>query len=154
MARQLKAGRLAALRSRKGMLWLGLIVAALVVAAVLPDFMGQYYVLVVFQALEYVALAQAWNLLAGYGGLVSLAPAASVGVGAYTAAVMADHLGLPTPLLIIAGGSRRRCSPSSSACPCFAFVAFTSRSPRSCWPKASACSWSTGMAWVVPWGSS
>jgi branched-chain amino acid transport system ATP-binding protein len=51
-----------------------------------------------------VALAQAWNILAGYGGLVSLAPAVSVGVGAYTAAVIGGHLGWPLPLLIVCGG--------------------------------------------------
>jgi len=74
------------------------------VAIVLPYFVDEYYALVIFQALEFVALAQAWNLLAGYGGLVSLAPAASVGIGAYTAAVLANHFGFPLPLLIVAGG--------------------------------------------------
>ena len=51
---------------------------------VLPYVVDEYYMLVLYQALIYIALAQAWNLLAGYGGLVSLAPAASVGIGMYT----------------------------------------------------------------------
>ncbi len=91
-------------RSRRQVIALALTVVALIIALALPYYVDQYYALVVFQALEYIALAQAWNLLAGYGGLVSLAPAASVGIGAYTAAVLANHFGLALPLLIVAGG--------------------------------------------------
>ncbi len=92
-------------RTRKGVVGLAaIVVVAIVVAVLLPNFVDEYYTLVIFQALEFVALAQAWNLLAGYGGLVSLAPAASVGIGAYTAAVLANHFGFPLPLLIVCGG--------------------------------------------------
>jgi ABC-type branched-subunit amino acid transport system ATPase component/ABC-type branched-subunit amino acid transport system permease subunit len=83
---------------------LGTVVAAVIVLAVLPPYIGRYYSLVIYQMLVLVALAQAWNILAGYGGLVSLAPAVSVGVGAYTAAVIGGHLGWPLPLLIVCGG--------------------------------------------------
>ena len=72
--------------------------------AVLPLVVDEYYTLVLYQVLIYIALAQAWNLLAGYGGLVSLAPAASVGIGMYTAAVLANHFNLGVPLLVIGGG--------------------------------------------------
>ena len=65
-------------RTRKQFLALGIIAVALIVAIALPYYVSEYYALVIFQALEFLALAQAWNLLAGYGGLVSLAPAASV----------------------------------------------------------------------------
>jgi branched-chain amino acid transport system permease protein len=83
-----------------------LIIAAVAIAVAisLPALVDDYYTLVLFQVAEYIALAQAWNLLAGYGGLVSLAPAASVGLGGYAAAAGAIHLGLPMPLLLLAGG--------------------------------------------------
>jgi branched-chain amino acid transport system ATP-binding protein len=95
---------LSSLRSTKVLVALATVVAAVIVLAVLPPFIGRYYTLVIYQMLVLVALAQAWNILAGYGGLVSLAPAVSVGVGAYTAAVIGGHLGWPLPLLILCGG--------------------------------------------------
>ncbi len=91
-------------RQRRQLILLAVSAVALVVAIAAPYYINQYYALVIFQALEFIALAQAWNLLAGYGGLVSLAPAASVGIGAYTAAVLANHFGFALPLLIIGGG--------------------------------------------------
>jgi ABC-type branched-subunit amino acid transport system ATPase component/ABC-type branched-subunit amino acid transport system permease subunit len=95
---------LGSLRSPKVLVALAIVVAAVVVLAVLPPYIGRYYTLVIYEMLVLVALAQAWNILAGYGGLVSLAPAVSVGVGAYTAAVIGGHLGWPLPLLILCGG--------------------------------------------------
>jgi ABC-type branched-subunit amino acid transport system ATPase component/ABC-type branched-subunit amino acid transport system permease subunit len=91
-------------RTRRGLVTLVLAAVAVAVAAVLPLVVDEYYTLVLYQVLIYVALAQAWNLLAGYGGLVSLAPAASVGIGMYTAAVLANNFNLGVPLLVIGGG--------------------------------------------------
>jgi len=96
--------RFALPRSRRTLIAWAVVVAAFVVAIALPSFIDEYYLLVVFQALELVALAQAWNLLAGYGGLVSLAPAAFVGIGGYAAAVVGIHLHAPLPVLLLAGG--------------------------------------------------
>ncbi|NLE21299.1 MAG: ATP-binding cassette domain-containing protein [Actinobacteria bacterium] len=95
---------LRSLRSPRVLAALATAIAAVVVLAILPPFIGRYYSLVIYEMLVLVALAQAWNMLAGYGGLVSLAPAVSVGVGAYTAAVIGGHLGWPLPLLIVSGG--------------------------------------------------
>ena len=95
---------LASLRSRGVIIGLVVALVGLVVLWVLPPFVGRYYTLVIYEMLVLVALSQAWNLLAGYGGLVSLAPAVSVGVGAYAAAVVGGHLGWPLPVLILAGG--------------------------------------------------
>jgi branched-chain amino acid transport system permease protein len=91
-------------RSRRALAGLGCLLVALAAFAVMPAFLNQYYTLVLFQVFEFFALAQAWNLLAGYGGLVSLAPAASVGLGGYAAAVIGIHLGLPLVFLPLAGG--------------------------------------------------
>ena len=51
-----------------------------------------------------LALAQIWNLLAGYAGLVSIGQQAWIGVGAYTMIVVADDFKLPIVVAIIAGG--------------------------------------------------
>jgi branched-chain amino acid transport system ATP-binding protein len=106
MADPRRSSRLAGLvpRTRRQIVTLVVVVIALIVAAVLPMLVDEYYTLVLYQVLIYVALAQAWNLLAGYGGLVSLAPAASVGIGMYSAAVLANHFNLAVPLLVIGGG--------------------------------------------------
>ena len=49
-----------------------------------------------------LAMAQMWNLLAGYAGLVSIGQQAYVGVGAYALYALMDIAGLP-PLPAIAG---------------------------------------------------
>jgi branched-chain amino acid transport system permease protein len=47
-----------------------------------------------------LALAQMWNLLAGYGGLLSVGQQAFVGVGGYTLVVLGFHAGM-NPFLVI-----------------------------------------------------
>ena len=42
----------------------------------------------------YIAIAQMWNLMAGYGGLVSVGQQAFIGVAAYTLFVMAQKWGI------------------------------------------------------------
>ena len=56
-----------------------------------------------------LAMAQMWNLLAGYAGLVSIGQQAFVGVGAYALFVLLDRLTLPPlaaipAIALIAGG--------------------------------------------------
>ena len=51
--------------------------------------------------LAFIALAQAWNILAGYGGQVSLGASAFVGTGAYTAALLELHAGAGYPVAIL-----------------------------------------------------
>jgi branched-chain amino acid transport system permease protein len=53
------------------------------VAVVLPAFAGRGLIQDLFFILTMLVLAQFWNLLAGYGGLVSVGQQAFVGVGAY-----------------------------------------------------------------------
>ena len=52
----------------------------------------------------YLLLAQMWNLMAGYGGLMSVGIQAFVGVGGYFVFVFAQHLGLHPFLAIPLGG--------------------------------------------------
>ncbi|QAX30742.1 branched-chain amino acid ABC transporter permease [Leisingera sp. NJS204] len=51
--------------------------------AVLPFFAGRGLIQDLFFILTMLVLAQLWNLLAGYGGLVSIGQQAFVGIGAY-----------------------------------------------------------------------
>ena len=48
-----------------------------------------------------VAIAQAWNILAGLGGLISLGISAFVGTGAYTAALLEIHAGVGYELALL-----------------------------------------------------
>jgi branched-chain amino acid transport system permease protein len=78
-----------------------LAVAGIGVAAALPYLVGVYYQELGYRILQLAALATAWNLLAGYGGLVSLGSAAFIGLGAYTTAEIGNALGLPLPILLL-----------------------------------------------------
>jgi len=51
--------------------------------------------------LAFIALAQAWNILAGYGGQVSLGAGAFVGTGAYTAGLLELHAGVGYEVAIL-----------------------------------------------------
>jgi branched-chain amino acid transport system permease protein len=56
------------------------------------------------QVMCYLVLAQMWNLMAGYAGLMSVGLQAFVGVGAYSIFVFAQHLGVHPFLAIPLGG--------------------------------------------------
>jgi DNA-binding IclR family transcriptional regulator len=58
---------------------LGATLAAVAILGALPALTTRYGLLVAFEIAQLAALAQAWNLMAGYGGMVSLAVAAFVG---------------------------------------------------------------------------
>ena len=53
----------------------------------------------------YLVLAQMWNLMAGYGGLMSVGLQAFVGVGAYSIFIFAQHLGVHPFLAVPLGGA-------------------------------------------------
>jgi len=77
------AGRVAAFLVVVGLLALG------------PLVLSDYDQQVAYRVFEYAALGTAWNLLAGYGGLVSLGSAAFIGIGAYTAGKLTNVVGMP-----------------------------------------------------------
>jgi len=68
----------------------------LAVVALLPAFVtNDYWRGVVIVSMYFAMLAAAWNLLAGYTGQFSLAPATFGMIGAYTTGLFAYHLGAP-----------------------------------------------------------
>ena len=76
----------------------------LVVAAALPTFASRSLIQDMFFILTMLTLAQFWNLLAGYGGLVSVGQQAFVGFGAYSLFGAAILWGLdPVAGLLLAG---------------------------------------------------
>lgn len=79
--------------------------AAIIVAlVVLPVFAGRSLIQDMFFILTMLVLAQYWNLLAGYGGLVSIGQQAFVGMGAYAMFGAVILMGLdPVPSILIAG---------------------------------------------------
>jgi branched-chain amino acid transport system permease protein len=67
---------------------------AVVVLATLPRWGTSSNLSTVVEVMCLLALAQMWNLLAGYTGLVSIGQQAFVGIGAYGVLVAADDWGL------------------------------------------------------------
>jgi len=79
----------------------GLLVGAILV--VLPFWIPSNWQNLLISTFYYAYLGQAWNLLGGYAGQLSLGHAAFFGVGSYTAAVLAIHLGLSPWIGMFAG---------------------------------------------------
>ncbi|MCK4368252.1 MAG: hypothetical protein KAV68_01095, partial [Dehalococcoidales bacterium] len=80
------------------------LIAVTVVLALFPIIgVPRIWLLYLFLFFTYLSMANMWNLLAGYSGLISLCPAAFVGLAGYTLAI-GTWVGLPWYLGIIAGG--------------------------------------------------
>jgi branched-chain amino acid transport system permease protein len=57
-----------------------------------------------YVVLQYIVLAQAWNILGGYTGYVNFGSAAFFALGAYTSVAFYKFHPLPVPLLMLIGG--------------------------------------------------
>jgi branched-chain amino acid transport system permease protein len=76
----------------------------LAVAVALPAFAGRSLIQDLFVILTMLTLAQCWNLLAGYAGLVSVGQQAFVGIGAYAMFAGVILLGWdPVPAILLGG---------------------------------------------------
>ena len=64
----------------------------------------QTWLLYLFNFFVFLAIANMWNLLAGFSGLLALCPAAFVGLAGYTMTIL-TWLGIPFYVGIIAGGA-------------------------------------------------
>lgn len=65
--------------------------------------MNDYYINIIVMTFLWAALSGAWNLIAGYGGLVSLGQSAFFGIGAYTTAVLYSAYGISPWIGLVAG---------------------------------------------------
>lgn len=69
-----------------------------------PSYLGDASIVLAFTLLLNMTMAQAWNLIGGYGGQFSLAQGMFVGVGSYTTAVLMVRTGVPLWLAIPIAG--------------------------------------------------
>lgn len=72
----------------------------LVIAWLATLVLDSYWLQFAYRALQLLALATAWNVLAGYGGQVSLGTAAFVGLGAYAMALLSNQLQISYLLIL------------------------------------------------------
>jgi branched-chain amino acid transport system permease protein len=86
--------------TRSGRLGLALLVLLVVGLVSVPAWAGRAEMRLLIEVCYYLALAQAWNLLAGYAGLVSVGQQAFVGLGCYGFLILTAFLGLH-PLLAL-----------------------------------------------------
>ena len=84
------------------LLGLGIATLLLVLLPVLG--VEQTWLLYLFNFFVFLAIANMWNLLAGFSGLLALCPAAFVGLAGYTMTIL-TWLGVPFYVGIIAGGA-------------------------------------------------
>ena len=77
--------------SRRVLIALGLLVALLVLA---PLVASDYLLTVLILILYFAYIGQAWNIMMGFAGQLSLGHALYVGLGAYTAAGLYVHFGI------------------------------------------------------------
>jgi branched-chain amino acid transport system permease protein len=75
-------------------------VALLAVLASLPAWSDAAVMRILVEFIALLVLAQMWNLLAGYAGLVSIGQQAFVGLGGYALIVLADDVGV-NPFLAV-----------------------------------------------------
>jgi len=77
-----------------------ILLAAVVALLSLPAWAGRAEMRLLIEVSYYLALAQAWNLLTGYAGLVSVGQQAYVGLGCYVFLIATAFLDVP-PLLAL-----------------------------------------------------
>jgi len=94
--------------------------ALLLVLAVLPLPIRDVYTrnLIIITVL-FAGLAQAWNILGGYCGQISLSHALYFGVGAYVSTLLLTRLGIPPTFGMFAGGALGGLMALLVGWPCF-----------------------------------
>ncbi len=77
---------------------------AIIAIAILPFWGSRASVRLGIEIAYYLALAQLWNLLAGYTGMVSIGQQAYVGLGAYAFFALSMFFGVPPMLALVIAG--------------------------------------------------
>ncbi len=105
-------------RRRTRQLWVGLAVVA--VLSALPfgvrDVYAQNLIII---TLLYAGLSQAWNILGGYCGQISLGHALYFGIGGYVSTMLFVHAGVPPAFGMFAGGAVGGLAALLVGWPCF-----------------------------------
>ena len=91
--------------ARPLLLLLRLLPIAIVAAEPLLPFANAYIQAATVRALIFIALGQAWNIVAGIGGLLSLGHGVFLGLGCYATGILFNLYGLPPWLGVWAGAA-------------------------------------------------
>ena len=85
---------------------IGAVVFVLILAGLIamPWWAGRADQRLMTEFLYILALAQMWNLLAGYGGMVSVGQQGVIGIGAYSLVVFSLHAGVNVFVAVLLGG--------------------------------------------------
>jgi branched-chain amino acid transport system permease protein len=106
------------LRGRRRELWIGAVV--LVALALLPLPIHDVYTLnLIIITLLFAGFAQAWNVLGGYCGQISLGHSLYLGIGAYVSTMLYLNLGIPPTIGMFAGGAVAGLCALLVGWPCF-----------------------------------
>ena len=101
-ARTTQASLRGAHAANRGRLLLLVVIAALVLVVVGPDFLGRFGVNVLTRSMIYALLAVTVDLLWGYTGILTFGQAAFFGAGAYASAMVLNDIGSSMPLMTLA----------------------------------------------------
>lgn len=85
-------------------LWALLPVVLVAVLPLLP-FINNYIIAATVRALIFISLGQAWNVVAGVGGLLSLGHGVFLGLGCYTTGILFNKYGIPPWLGVWVGAA-------------------------------------------------
>jgi branched-chain amino acid transport system permease protein len=94
-------------RTGKSLLQWGIAVFIVLLLAFLPLYGSAYTMILMTSIIMYAALTVSWVMFSGPTGNVSLAPAAFMGIGIYTAASLGKLV--PLPLVIVVGAAASLC---------------------------------------------
>jgi branched-chain amino acid transport system permease protein len=108
----------AILRRRRTELIGGIVILAVLAVLPLPirDVYTQNLIII---TLLYAGLSQAWNVLGGYCGQISLGHGLYFGIGAYVSTLLLLRLGIPPTLGMFAGGAAGAVAALLVGWPCF-----------------------------------
>ena len=85
-------------------LW-ALLPVVLIAALPLLPFVNNYIIAATVRALIFISLGQAWNVVAGIGGLLSLGHGVFLGLGCYTTGILFNKYGIPPWLGVWVGAA-------------------------------------------------
>ena len=83
------------------LVWPWLMLACVVA---IPFVAGDYWTVIATRAAVYWVLVAGLNLVVGFAGQLAIGYVALLTVGAYTASALAERLGVPAPLALLAAG--------------------------------------------------
>ena len=112
-----REGAAMVLRRRRELLWGGLV---LLVVAPLPLVVRDVDLQnMIILTILYAGMSQAWNVLGGYCGQISLGHALYFGVGAYVSTLLFVNLGIPPPVGMLAAAAVAGACALVVGWPCF-----------------------------------